>query len=240
MGSRIAAVVFDFEGTLVDFQWQLAAAEAELRVAFGALGYRTVGNYAELWNAAADVATDAGAKVAARDAVAVGVDVPAAQDRLAVLRHVLGPIYDRWDADALTRWAPRPGAGELLRALAGRRLPTGIVSNIGRAALAEALVRFGFDRRLEPVVSRTDVDFMKPRAEGILRVLQAWSVAPQQALFVGDSRADVLAARAAGVRVAIVRGGECDAAEFDALPPDHLVSALDEVAALVGASIGPK
>jgi len=217
MGHGIAALVFDFEGTLVDFQWRLAEAEAQLREAFASLGYGTAGNYAQLWNAAAEVA--------------------APQGRLAALRRDLGPIYDRWDADALTRWMPRTGATKLLRALAGRGLRMGMVSNIGRAALAEALARFDFDRRLAPVVSRDDVDFMKPRADGILRVLAQWKTAPQEALFVGDSRADVQAARAAGMPVAIVRGGECEASEFRALPPDYLVSGLDEVSALAGASV---
>jgi len=216
MGDRIVGVIFDFEGTLVDFQWRLAEAEAQLREAFASVGYGTAGNYAELWNAAAEVA--------------------APQGRLTALRRDLGPIYDRWDADALTRWRPRTGATELLRELAALGLRTGMVSNIGRAALADALARFGFDRRLAPVVSRDEVDFLKPRADGIRRVLQAWRIAPQQALFVGDSRADVLAARAAGVRVAIVRGGECEASEFEALPPDRMVLGLNEVSALASAS----
>lgn len=211
MGSRIAALIFDFEGTLVDFQWRLAEAEAQLREAFASLGYGTTGNYAELWNAA--------------------VEAPAPQGRLAELRRDLGPIYDRWDADALTRWTPRPGAAELLRELSGCGLRTGMVSNIGRAALADALARFGFDRRLAPVVSRDDVDFMKPRAQGIRRVLTEWKLAPHEALFVGDSRADVLAARAAGMPVAIVRNGECAESEFEALPPDRMVSGLEEILA---------
>jgi phosphoglycolate phosphatase-like HAD superfamily hydrolase len=214
MGNTIRAVIFDFEGTLVDFQWRLAAAEAELRAAFAAQGYGTAGNYAELWNAAADFA------------------VP--QGRLAALRGALGPVYDRWDADALTRWAPRPGAAPLLQALAGRGVRTAMVSNIGRAALGAALGRFGLDRWLAPVVSRDDVTFMKPRAEGTLRALAELEAAPEEALFVGDSRADVLAARAAGLRVAIIRGGECVEADFAALPPDHFVLRLDEIAGLIG------
>ena len=221
MGDTITAVIFDFEGTLVDFQWRLAAAEAELRAAFAAQGYGTAGNYAELWNAAAEIA------------------VP--QGRLAELRGALGPVYDRWDADALSRWAPRPGAAELLQALAGRGIRTAMVSNIGGAALAAALARFGLERWLAPVVSRDEVTFMKPRPEGIRRVLAELITTAQEVLFVGDSRADVLAARAAGMRVAIVRGGECDEADFAALPPDCFVARLDEIAGLAisPSSAGP-
>lgn len=213
MSRIVKSVIFDFEGTLVDFQWRLAEAAAELRQAFVALGYAGAGNYAEMWNAAAEAA------------------VP--QGRLAALRQALYPLYDRWDADALTRWSPRPGAAELLGRLAGRGVKTCMVSNIGRTALAAALGRFGFDRWLSPVISRDDVTFMKPRAEGALRALAELNTPPGAALFVGDSRADVFAARSVGMRVAIIRGGECDEAAFAATPPEYLISQLDEVAGLV-------
>lgn len=210
--ARRRAVVFDFEGTLVDFQWRLAEAEAELRAAFAERGYATAGNYAQLWNAAAEAAV--------------------AEDRLDELRRALHPIYDRWDADALARWSPRPGAAALLRRLAQLDVKTCLVSNIGRAALDAALGRFGLAPLLLPVVSRDDVTFMKPHPEGTLRALTALGVPPQAALFVGDSCADVLAARASGLRVAIIRGGECTEADFAACPPDHFVARLDEIPAL--------
>jgi phosphoglycolate phosphatase-like HAD superfamily hydrolase len=214
------AVIFDFEGTLVDFQWQLEPAEAELRRAVAALGFDggefARGNYATMWNAAADLL--------------------ARQGRMAELRRSLCTIYDRWDLDALTRWAPRPGAAALLRVLAAAGARTGMVSNVGRRALTDALSRFDFARWLSPVISRDDVTWMKPRAEGILRVLSDWQAAPADALFVGDSRADVFGARAAGMTVAIIRGGECDETAFADAPPDYMISRLDELATLIGAA----
>lgn len=214
-----SAAIFDFEGTLVDFQWRLEPAEGELRRAFARLGFEgaefTRGNYAGMWNAAAD-------------RLAHG-------ERMAALRRALCPVYDRWDLDALTRWAPRAGAAKLLSGLAAAGSRAGMVSNIGRRALGEALHRFGFARWLSPVVSRDEVTWMKPRAEGILRVLSEWQLAPARALFVGDSRADVLGARAAGMPVAIIRGGECDEAAFADAPPDYMISRLEEVAALIAA-----
>jgi phosphoglycolate phosphatase len=109
-----------------------------------------------------------------------------------------------------------------------------MVSNVGRKALARALPRFDFARWLSPVVSRDEVTYMKPSAEGILRVLSDWQVAAGAALFVGDSRADVSGARAAGMPVAIIRGGECDESDFAQAPPDHMISRLEELAAAAG------
>ncbi|MDO8788836.1 MAG: HAD family hydrolase [Sulfuritalea sp.] len=212
-----AAVIFDFEGTLVNFQWQLEPAEAELRSAFARLGFAgdefARGNYATMWNAAADTL--------------------APQGRMTELHQALGPIYDRWDFDALTRWAPRPGAAELLGQLVSEGLRVGMVSNVGRGALSGALERFDFGGCLLPVIARDDVTYMKPRAEGILRTLSHWQLAAGQVLFVGDSRADVFGARAAAVPVAIIRGGECDEAAFADIPPDHMISELSELVDLL-------
>ena len=210
----LRAAFFDFEGTLVDFQWRLAEGEAELRRAFAAFGYEggvfTSGSYSTMWNAAVDLAAPHG--------------------RFDALRLALDPVYDRWDADALTRWTLRPGAATLLRALWEAGVEASIVSNIGRAALDAALERFGIAEALVRVVSRNDVTYLKPHAEGTLRALSASGAPAAASLFVGDSLADVHAARGAGMSVAIIRGGECDAAAFRTAPPDRFVSRLDEIA----------
>ena len=216
---KYSAVIFDFEGTLVDFQWQLAPAEEELRRAFNKLGFKgdefANGNYATMYNTAAKL--------------------HAQQGRIDELRKMLYPIYDRWDSDALDRWAPRPGALALLRRLADGGTRVGMVSNIGRAALAGAFERFDFRGLLLPVVSRNDVTYMKPMAEGILRVLSAWQAAAGNVLFVGDSLADVCGARAAGIPVAIITGGEAAVTVFAEYQPDHMISDLGELADLVDA-----
>jgi HAD superfamily hydrolase (TIGR01509 family) len=220
MSQKYTAAIFDFEGTLVDFQWQLEPAEDELRRAFAELGFDgdafARGNYATMWNAAADLL--------------------AREGRMAELRQALCPIYDRWDLDALTRWAPRPGAAELLSRLVAGGSRVGMVTNIGREALTKALTRFDFARWLSPVVTRDELTYMKPRAEGILRVLSEWQVAAGDVLFVGDSLADVFGARAAGMPVTIIRGGECDETAFADAPPDHMISQLNELVECIAGS----
>jgi phosphoglycolate phosphatase len=74
---------------------------------------------------------------------------------------------------------------------------------------------------------------MKPGAEGILRVLSGWQSAASETLFVGDSLADVRGARAAGVPVAIIRGGEAAETAFVGNQPDHMISGLSELIELV-------
>ncbi len=219
---RFPCVVFDLEGTLVDFQWRLAEAEAELRAAGAELGCEP---------SLLEKENYAGIRHRALDQALVVFDLPEA--RRAVDRR-LNPIYDRYDLDALSRWSPREGAAEVLRHLASRGVRLALVSNIGRQAAQAALERFGLAPGLGAVVTRDDVVRMKPEAEGIRRALELLGC-DGPALMVGDSLSDLFAARQAGIPVAILAGGESEAAAVRAQRPEHLLSHLWELGPLVTA-----
>jgi len=209
----LRAVLFDFEGTLVEFAWDLDAGEAALRDGLADLGFPrarfATDSYATMWNRALRL-----------EGAPVGEDE---------LRARLGPVYDRFDLDALDRWRLRPGALETVAELHNRGLLVAVVSNIGRIALEPAIGRFGLTDHLDLILTRDDVRFMKPDGEGLRRCLERLGVVAAQALFVGDSRTDVLAARDAGVRVAIVTGGESAPEAHRDLQPDAFLDGLSEV-----------
>ncbi|HUW65952.1 MAG TPA: HAD-IA family hydrolase [Spirochaetia bacterium] len=208
----IKAVLFDLEGTLVDFQWNLQAGERELRTALEEWGFPAslfpAANYARMWNTAVTMASP-------------GIR-PGWRERLTA-------IYDRYDLDALTRWSPRPGARELLTFLRETAVPAGLVTNVGRAAVSQVMDRFGLRAYFSLLLTRNDVTLMKPEGEGITKCLAGLKAGTNEALFVGDSITDILASRSAGVRVAIVAGGETGTGELLAAHPDYWLSSLLEL-----------
>ncbi len=216
MESRTLGVLFDFEGTLVDFQWRLALGEQALREVLADAGFDR-----------ADLARETYATM--RNRVRRELESPRREE---VARR-LEPIYDRYDSDALSRWSARDGAADLLARLRQAGLRVGVVSNIGSRFLHEALDRFGLGPLLDTVVSRNDVDLMKPAGDGIRKAAAAMGVPVEAVLLVGDSRTDVLAARDAGVRVAVVLGGESTADDFADLPPDCRLATLAAVGEVV-------
>ena len=69
----------------------------------------------------------------------------------------------------------------------------------------------------------------KPHPEPLLHCLRHFEVAASQALMVGDSRNDVDAARAAGIKVVAVPYGYNHGEPIEACAPDRLVASLAEL-----------
>lgn len=91
----------------------------------------------------------------------------------------------------------QPGAVEVMERLraSGKRL--GICTNrVGD--LGPLLRRFSLDGFFDPIRTASNSK-AKPDPEGLLLILKEWGVGPVEIAFVGDSRVDEQAARAAGV-----------------------------------------
>jgi phosphoglycolate phosphatase len=204
---RIREIFFDFEGTLVDFQWQLIPAVEECLSALNKAGakpewYGTDPNYATIFNHTFDL-------------IQKGMGEPF------LITDIIGGIYDRYDADALTRWKLYPQTLEVLETLRKMGFRMGIISNIGNKALRAALDQLDLTGQVGVVISRNDVKRLKPDPEGLIRAAQKLKVAPSQSLFMGDSRKDVHAAREAGMLAGYIRGGED--------PPEALIKYFADI-----------
>lgn len=188
---KMKLITFDFEGTLVDFQWNLDGAVTEVIAAMSREG---IGpevlqgmNYAAIYNFIKGKEQEWG--------FADGY-----------LVSIIGGIYDKYDLDAASRWRPVDDLAGTLRRLDGYRLA--LVSNIGRIGLAGVLPKFGLEQSFSVKINRNDVKFLKPDPEGLLHAIAACGAAKDEVIHIGDSLADLYAARNAGVKVGIILGGE--------------------------------
>jgi len=211
---NVEAILFDFEGTLVDLQWNLQRAVEETLEMLRTLGFpiqRLQGmKYSTLM----------------LEAVGMAQEIGQSTDRV---REKIGAIYDRFDEDALRRWTLREGSEDLLSALKTKGIKIGLVSNVGRKALDKALLKLDFRPFFDVVVSRNDVQYMKPSGEGLRLALSRLRVIHDKALYVGDSLDDILAAKAAGVKVIIIMGKENSKAELLSAGSDQLIYHFNEL-----------
>lgn len=99
---------------------------------------------------------------------------------------------------------PYPGVTELLERLRMQGIAVAIVSNKPHATAA-ALTGTFFPGVL--TVGDDGVHPRKPAPDNVLRTLEQLGVAPEEALYVGDSEVDIATARNAGMDAAIVGWG---------------------------------
>ncbi len=110
-------------------------------------------------------------------------------------------ILVRYEEEGVRRGEPIPGARELLEFLRKKGIKCVLVTNNSRRSAEEVLRRTGL--RFDRVFTRNDSP-LKPYPEALLRPLGIIGVCPRDAVLVGDSHHDFLAASRAGVEVILV------------------------------------
>lgn len=120
---------------------------------------------------------------------------------------------------------PYPTVVETLEALAAKAL-LAVVTN-KPAGLTETLLEaLDLRRFFRSVVGRGTTKNHKPAAEPALYACRELGVAPEDALFVGDSATDVACARAAGCAVVLYRYGYNHGRDPETLGADAVVDSL--------------
>jgi pyrophosphatase PpaX len=97
-----------------------------------------------------------------------------------------------------------PGIQELLEFVRSKGIIIGLFTGKGRRTTEITLHEFCIEQYFDVVVTGDDVDHFKPSGDGIRKIIQKYSLQPDEVLMVGDTAADITAARECGVPVAAV------------------------------------
>jgi len=190
MPARLALVVFDLDGTLIDSKKDLAdAANAMVRD----LGGRPLED-----DEVAGMVGE-GARVLVERALAAGGVHPQPAD-------ALDRFLGHYDARLVRHTRPYPGVDDLL-ARTARRVPVAVLSNKPERATRRVLAELGLDRHIRACVGGDGLFPRKPDPAGLLHLTTVFAVTPETTLLVGDSPIDRETARRAGTRLCLVRYG---------------------------------
>jgi phosphoglycolate phosphatase len=119
----------------------------------------------------------------------------------------------------LERLAPLPGAPELLARAVEAGCYVAVVSNKTGQHLRTELAHLGWERWIKRAVGAKDCVRDKPAPDPILRALDGTGIAPAEAWMVGDTRADLECAHAAGCVPVLLGGPDQLSAAFLEFPP---------------------
>ena len=125
------------------------------------------------------------------------------------------PGYDALAAEFLHLYERRlcddtrlfPGILELLQALEERAVPWGIVTNKAKRFTVPLMRLLELDRRAACVVCGDSTPYRKPHPQPLLTAAATIGVAPVGCIYLGDDERDMIAGRAAGMRVAVAEYG---------------------------------
>jgi pyrophosphatase PpaX len=124
-----------------------------------------------------------------------------------------------------------PGIPELIGELKNRGYLMGIVTSRLWESTTQGLYKFDIAHLFDAVVSAEDTSIHKPNPEPCLICLEKLGLAPSQAIFVGDSKFDVLCARNAGVQSVLVGWSICVTPEEKEgiYKPDHFIERPEQL-----------
>jgi putative hydrolase of the HAD superfamily len=211
----IAAVLFDFDGVLVDTEW--AIYQAWLRT-FNAHGHelplavytRCIGSDFATWSPKTH------------------------------LEELSGLAFDWHDLDArrqeeilrdLAEEKTMPGVIELLEHLDAKGVRRAVVSSSSHHWVDGWLEKLAFADRFETVVCRGDAPQIKPAPDLYLEAARRLGLSPAECLVIEDSYNGVKSAKAAGMRVWVVPNRVTGSLDFAAA--DRIFPSLLELAAAI-------
>lgn len=208
----IRALLFDFDGVLVDTEWAIYSA---WRRTFEAHGHplpleiytRCIGSDFATWSPKAH------------------------------LEDLTGNAFDWHDLDArrqreimadLETATPMAGLEQMLQALEGLQLPCAVVSSSSHHWVDGWLAKLGLGANFRTTVCRGDAPRIKPAPDLYLEAARRLGLEPADCLVIEDSLNGVLSAKAAGMNVWAVPNRVTAGLDFS--PADRVMGSLEECA----------
>ena len=206
--SKLRAVLFDLDGTLIDTAPDLGAAANHVRDRAG-LPPLPLDDYRPL------------ASAGARGLLLKALGITPEHADFAVQRERFLAHYRDHIADTSR---PFDGIGAVLDRCSASDLRWGVVTNKPSWLTRPLLEKLGLDRTAACAVSADEVARPKPAPDSLLHACALLDLTPQQCVYVGDDKRDIVAGAAAGmITVAAAWGYLGEEQPIEAWGADHVM-----------------
>jgi pyrophosphatase PpaX len=103
----------------------------------------------------------------------------------------------------------------------------GIVTGKARRSLELSLKKLNMNDYFEVLITGDDVEYPKPHPEGVLKAIRMLGVNKVDAVFIGDSNADIAAGKAAGIVTIGVHWLPTVQSAAFTVKPDHFINSIE-------------
>jgi len=154
------------------------------------------------------------------------------QDMARVKEAVLS-VANRHELEAAHTTSLMPGVPETLKILRRMNLKTAIFTVNGEKSTTYILNRFRLKRFFDAIITREFVSAVKPDPAHLEAALKALDVEPEEAVVVGDSKWDMMCARKLNVVAVGVATGVSSSKELMRSGATYLISSLADIPTLI-------
>jgi len=213
----IRGVIFDLDGTLVTFNFDVHGSRSALLGELTRRGFDVSGLALSL--PTQEIVDEARRQVAS-GRVAADFDA---------LKQALYTILDAFEAEGGRKSAPFPDTRATLEELRRMSVRLALVTNSGRAATLRLLGRYDLADYFEFVLTRDDVESLKPNPDGLARAVARLSLPRSSLVCVGDSVLDIRAAKVAGLKIVSVSTGNYPPQTLRAEGADEVIGSISDL-----------
>lgn len=122
-----------------------------------------------------------------------------------------------------------PGMKDIFEIIKKKNIPLGIFTGKGRKAALITLEALEVKDYFDLIITGSDVKEHKPAPEGLNMFVDQYKLDKERVILVGDAPADVIAAHAAGIKVASVVWDSYAKEEVLSLNSDYVFSTVEEL-----------
>jgi pyrophosphatase PpaX len=121
------------------------------------------------------------------------------------------------------------GMNEILDFIKSRGCKLAIFTGKGTRTTQITLQELGIDQYFDYIVTGNDVVNHKPSSEGLIKILEHFSLSPDETLMIGDGVSDVTSAHEAGMKVGTVLWDSYAGDKVRSMPSDYLFHTVVEL-----------
>lgn len=213
---RVKAAIFDLDGTLVEFKLRVRDAKLEI-----------ISRLRELGLDPGDLSPEDSIQTLISKATAVRKEL---ND---LVRCEVFKVMEKFELEAASAPSPRKDALNVLMSLKSMGIMVAVATNSCRKAALLALQKCGMAAYVDLLVTRDDVERIKPANDLLKKALSLLGVSSEEAVYVGDSAYDVEAAKSMNVKSVAVLGGAHPEGVLVEKGPDFIIGSLSDLLSII-------
>jgi len=207
----IEAFLFDLDGTLVTMEFDISCLRKEIAQIFEKYGIPNYVFTKPLLESLAEV-----------EARLVEKDIDPSPCHNEVLE-----LIQKREEEASKKTSPLPGVKEFLSAMKRKGYKIAVVTRTNRRSALASLERCGLASFVDVLLSRDDVDKIKPHPDHILKAAEYLGCVPAYCVMVGDHAMDIEVGKRVGcITVGVLSG---TGTEETLAGADYIVNNISEV-----------